>query len=579
MIRPPRPLEKLASLARDRGDSGLASEIAEAAAIAEAKQFTLAALGQFKRGKSTLLNALIGRPLLPMDVAPLTSIITVLAHGVPERSEVLFQDGRRREIQASEAQAFVTEEGNPGNALNVQAALFHIDAPLLAGGMRLVDTPGVGSVFGLNSAVTKGFLPRIDVALIVLGGDPPITGDELELVRAAAPRAGKLLFVMNKADLLDGETRAKAEAFSRKVISEALGKDPGPFLCVSARRALHGEHDPGIIELKEALGILVTEAGPQLAALAEESSIRYFADRLLQAIALEQRALLTPLEEMEGRIQRFKRAVQDVEDLALAVQGRLARSSGPDPEEHRARSEEFVLREHKEGERSILDALMKAKSRAEARRLVQPMAEDFARRSLGTWLQEVSEEAGRQLNERASRMADETRRLAVRVEQAASECFNVPLARYEIRCPEPDFERIPYEFVRPTLALDPQDWLYPLLESILPGVMARGLALRRARSLLQDWLRTNLHAIEARRVDVLDGSVRALQQDMMEALHHLEKSILVTLETGIQQKSLGERAVAARLSVLERQEEAVGSVLHDDSASVIPRVLPERVSS
>ncbi|OYW05203.1 MAG: hypothetical protein B7X11_02125 [Acidobacteria bacterium 37-65-4] len=555
------PFEKLASVAKDRGDPGLASEIAEAAALAEAKQFTLAALGQFKRGKSTLLNALIGRPLLPMDVAPLTSIITVLAHGVPERSEVLFQDGRRREIKASEAQSFVTEEGNPGNALDVQAALFHIDAPLLAGGMRLVDTPGVGSVFGLNSAVTKAFLPRIDVALIVLGGDPPITGDELELVRAAVPRAGKLLFVMNKADLLDDETKAKAEAFSRKVLSEVLGQDPGPFLCVSARRALRGEPDPGVIELKAALGRLVTEAGAQLAALAEESSIRYFADRLLQAIALEQRALLTPLEEMEGRIQRFKRAVQDVEDLALAVQGRLARSSGYDPQEHRARSEEFLQHEQREGVRSIHEALIRARSRTEARRLVQPMAEDFARQSLGTWLQEVSEEVGRLLNEKSARMADETRRLAVRVEQAASECFNVPLARYDIRCPEPDFERIPFEFVRPTLALDPQDWLYPVLESLLPGAMARGLGLQRARALLQVWLRTNLHAIEARRVDVLDGAVRALQQDMVEALRHLEKSILVTLETGIQQKSLGEKAVAARLSALARQEEVVDTKL------------------
>ena len=357
-----------------------------------------------------------------------------------------FKTAEAREIKTSEVPAFVTEEGNPGNTLQVKAALFHLDAPLLAGGMRLVDTPGVGSVFGLNSAVTKAFLPRIDVALIVLGGDPPITGDELELVRAAAPRAGMLLFVMNKADLLDDETRTKAEAFSRKVLSEALGQDPGPFLMVSARGALRGQNDSGVGELKAVLENLVQDAGPQLAALAEAASLEYFAGRLRQDIALERRALLTPIEEMEARIQRFKDAVQDVEDLALAVPARLARSGGPDAREDEARREEFLRQEEDKGLNRIREALTGAQSRAEARRLVQPLTEDLARGSVAAWLGQVSEEASRLLAEKAARMEAETARLAGRVEQAASECFDVPVAPCEIRRPELDFERIPFEF-------------------------------------------------------------------------------------------------------------------------------------
>jgi len=561
-------LADLEKIARERGEAALAVDIAEAKRAAEAGQFTLALLGQFKRGKSTLLNALLGRTVSPVDVAPLTSTIIVIQDGAPEHCEIQFQDGRREAVAFNRIATFVTEEGNPGNLLGVQAAFIYLEHPLLTLGVRLVDTPGVGSVFSLNTDVTQNFLPRIDVALLVLGGDPPITGEELDLVRAAAPRVGKLIFVMNKADLLDDETKTKAEAFSRKVLSEVLGQDPGPFLCVSARRAILGERDSGLSALKRALEEMVTEAGPQLAALAKSASSQYFADRLLQAIALERRALLTPIEDMESRIQRFKRAVQDVEDLALAVQARLAHSGGLDPQEAEFQREEFLREEEREGVRSLSGALREARSRGEARRLVQPMAESLARKSMGSWLEQVSEELNRVVGDRASRIAEETGRLAERVEQAASDCFDVPLTPYEIRRPKPDLDRIPFEFVRPTLALDPQDWLFPVLETLLPAAMSRALALRRARSLLKVWLRTNLYAIEARRVDVLDGSVRVLQQDMMDALHHLEKSILVTLETGIQQKSLGEQAVAARLSALDRQQEAVEAVRSSDAPMV-----------
>jgi len=554
-------LADLEKIARERGEATLAVDIAEAKRAAEAGQFTLALLGQFKRGKSTLLNALLGRTVSPVDVAPLTSTIIVIQDGAPEHCEIQFQDGRREAVAFNRIATFVTEEGNPGNLLGVQAAFIYLEHPLLTLGVRLVDTPGVGSVFSLNTDVTQNFLPRIDVALLVLGGDPPITGEELDLVRAAAPRVGKLLFVMNKADLLDDETKTKAEAFSRKVLSEALGQDPGPFLCVSARRAILGERDSGLSALKRALEEMVTEAGPQLAALAESASSQYFAGRLLQTIALERRALLTPIEDMEGRIQRFKRAVQDVEDLALAVQARLAHSGGLDPQEAEFQREEFLREEEREGERSLSGALREARSRREARRLVQPMAESLARKSIGSWLEQVSEELNRVVGERTSRIAEETGRLAERVEQAASDCFDVPLTPYEIRRPKPDLDRIPFEFVRPTLALDPQDWLFPVLETLLPTAMSRALALRRARSLLKVWLRTNLYAIEARRVDVLDGAVRMLHEDMAGSLRNIGEVVLATIQSGMEEKTQGEFAIAHRLGELDRQEESVRSVL------------------
>ncbi len=550
-------LNDLERIARERGELALAADIAEAGKAAEAGQFTLALLGQFKRGKSTLLNALLGRPVSPVDVAPLTSTIIVIQQGSDERCEIQFQEGRREAVAFEEIATYVTQEGNPGNRLGVQAAFVYLDHPLLSLGVRLVDTPGVGSVFGLNTDVTQGFLPRIDVALVVLGGEPPITGDELELVKAAAPRAGKLIFVMNKADLLEGETRLKAEAFARKVIGEALACDPGPFLFLSARRAVRGEEDGGFRELARTLEELAREAGGQLAALAESASKEYFAGRLRHAMALERQALLTPMEEMGSRIERFKRAVEDVEDLALAAQSRLARVEGVDPREAEVERAEFARTQLAAALKRVDQALRETRERWARRRLIQPLSERLVREAVAAWLQRATDETLRLVKDRTERIATETRRLAERVERAAAECFDVPLTSYTIRPPKTDFDRILLEFVNPTLALDPQDWLFPLLETVLPSHLADAVARRRAASLMADWLRANLYAIEERRVEELDGAMRLLQQDMMQALHHLEEAILATIELGVRQREQGEQAVAERLEVLSRQEAAI----------------------
>lgn len=550
-------LNDLERIARERGELALAADIAEAGKAAEAGQFTLALLGQFKRGKSTLLNALLGRPVSPVDVAPLTSTIIVIQQGSDERCEIQFQEGRREAVAFEEIATYVTQEGNPGNRLGVQAAFVYLDHPLLSLGVRLVDTPGVGSVFGLNTDVTQGFLPRIDVALVVLGGEPPITGDELELVKAAAPRAGKLIFVMNKADLLEGETRLKAEAFARKVIGEALACDPGPFLFLSARRAVRGEEDGGFRELARTLEELAREAGGQLAALAESASKEYFAGRLRHAMALERQALLTPMEEMGSRIERFKRAVENVEDLALAAQSRLARVEGVDPREAEVERAEFARTQLAAALKRVDQALRETRGRWARRRLIQPLSERLVREAVAAWLQRATDETLRLVKDRTERIATETRRLAERVERAAAECFDVPLTSYTIRPPKTDFDRILLEFVNPTLALDPQDWLFPLLETVLPSHLADAVARRRAASLMADWLRANLYAIEERRVEELDGAMRLLQQDMMQALHHLEEAILATIELGVRQREQGEQAVAERLEVLSRQEAAI----------------------
>lgn len=208
-------------------------------------RFHLAVLGQFKRGKSTLLNALLGEEVLPAAVVPLTARPTFIRHGEQRRARVAFEDDRSpEEVKVDDAEGLrraltphVSEEENPDNREGVaEVEVFH-PADLLARGVVLIDTPGIGSTHQHNTTTTRDFLPQCDAALFMVSADPPITEVGLEFLQEVEQHVPRVFFVLNKMDLLRGKERAEATDFLRRVLKEDGRTDPRVFE-VSARDAL-----------------------------------------------------------------------------------------------------------------------------------------------------------------------------------------------------------------------------------------------------------------------------------------------------------------------------------------------------
>ena len=150
-------------------------------------RFTLAVLGQFNRGKSSLMNAIMGRQILPTGVLPLTSAITVLRFGSHERLVVERKGWPFPETAPFSALAgYVTQQGNPGNEKQVERVYVELPVPFLRRGLEFVDTPGVGSAVDANTATTMDFLPRCDAALFVTSVDTPLTAVETDLLSSRA---------------------------------------------------------------------------------------------------------------------------------------------------------------------------------------------------------------------------------------------------------------------------------------------------------------------------------------------------------------------------------------------------------
>jgi GTPase Era involved in 16S rRNA processing len=204
----------------------------------------LVVAGQFKRGKTSLLNALLGQELLPVAVLPLTSVVTMLRFGQQIQAEIVFESGNRLPIPVEDVAAFVTESGNPRNHKHVSRAEVSCPNEYLGEGLVLIDTPGIGSVYSHNTQVTYDFLPRIDGAIFVTSPEPAISEVELQLLNELKDRAEGLFLVLNKADQVGPRELAEVLDFTRQAAKEAS------IFAVSAKRALEAKlrGDPALLE-------------------------------------------------------------------------------------------------------------------------------------------------------------------------------------------------------------------------------------------------------------------------------------------------------------------------------------------
>ncbi|HXH14101.1 MAG TPA: dynamin family protein [Alphaproteobacteria bacterium] len=277
-----------------------------------AEQFNLVVLGQFKRGKSTLINALLGADLLPTAVVPLTSIVTIIHYGPQPRALVTFLDGHEREVDVADIALFITEPQNPANVKRVAQVVVSFPAEFLRDGVRLVDTPGVGSVFAGNTGTTVDYLPQADAAIFLLAADQPISQAELEFLHTARAHAAKFFFVLNKIDYLSERELKESLEFSARVISACLAPEVVIYP-VSGRLALQARRDADVTKL-EASGLpafeqaladfLRREKGATLLASLRRK-LRALVVETQNAIDLELSATRMPAAMLAERIAAF----------------------------------------------------------------------------------------------------------------------------------------------------------------------------------------------------------------------------------------------------------------------------------
>jgi ribosome biogenesis GTPase A len=287
----------------------------------------VAVLGQFNRGKSTFINALLGLDVLPISVLPITSVPTVISSG-STRCVISFSNGNDDSVVEGDIalirkhlDAYVTEANNPKNTLCVSDAIVQCRSKLLEHGTVLIDTPGFGSTHTHNTRTTLDLLASCDAALFLLSADLPITQVEVDFLREVVKTVPRLFFIYNKVDLLNRHELQISEQFIRDTLMNAFGFTLGVRLFpVSARMMLGRGDDTRAFEQsglaaveKEILDFLLREKYFTLS----EALTGKFRDALAAIIASLTASLQT-LSEPVDKKKTYLDQVAQVESTAQA---------------------------------------------------------------------------------------------------------------------------------------------------------------------------------------------------------------------------------------------------------------------
>lgn len=229
--------------AEERHDEHRKASARELLARLAEDRFQLAVIGQFSRGKSTLMNAILGRTYLPTGALPMTSVVTSVRYGTRPRVKVRRRRDERWPIETSldELVRFVAQASAEREELQVVSAEVEVPAEILRLGFYFVDTPGIGSAIAANTATTKRFLPEADAVIFVTSFDAPLSEPELEFLLEVGRHVEKLFFVVNKLDLVSPAEAQTIVRFVRdRLARDAQGAELRVF-AISARDALEAK--------------------------------------------------------------------------------------------------------------------------------------------------------------------------------------------------------------------------------------------------------------------------------------------------------------------------------------------------
>ena len=287
--------------------------------------------GEAKRGKSTLVNRLVGRDVLPYGVLPVTAIATTVRveHGGDERLEVHYTEGRTERRAVADLTDLVTERGNPGN----RRAVAGVDVILSTGDLggypvELVDTPGTGSIFEHNTRAAHEAYTSLDAVIVVLTADPPITSADRAILIELSAAAVQTFVIVNKADRLSAHELADATRFTESVCADA-GLN-GPIWAMSAR-----DRDDGLLGFQHAFEIYLASRGADDTTRALAGHASRLANRMrdealvtLRAAELAAAAGRDQVDRFSDRITDLTHRTHELGDLCSTTRARLLRILG-----------------------------------------------------------------------------------------------------------------------------------------------------------------------------------------------------------------------------------------------------------
>jgi GTP-binding protein EngB required for normal cell division len=574
-------LEELMQVAADRENRFAVDLLRETKQRLERETFTLVILGEFKRGKSTFVNALLGEALLPTAIVPLTAIPTIIQYGPRTAARVLFLDGSAREIGIHEIAQYVTERENPGNKKQVREVHITHPSPFLQQGVMLVDTPGVGSVYQHNTEAAYAYLPRSDAAVFILSVDIPLSKSELAYLQDIKQHVGKLFFAVNKVDVVADDDAREAIAFTRQVLGGVFDGQEVPLLPISARLALEAKREgngdklerSGMGTFEALLGDFITRGKGRF--IREVTAAR--ALRILSELELEleiwRRAMEDTVEGLNEKIRRFneelERLEQEREDsiyLLYREVDRLGREVEEDMIAFRDACAPKLLEQLED-----FGARLEVRSAREAARELKEYVRETVRATLDAKRRSAREALQEKFNAVAARFFRRIEDIVDRMMAVSAEIFQVSVEQVAAKEYILGDRRFYFHFAEhPTFIPTLED--LPVM-GLLPGRILRRQLVGNARKMLLELLDRNCGRVREDLVEGLKEEVRDVAGELRLRADAVARGLRAALEKAAAQrqasaaeKEAAERARRGQHERLQRVKRTLKEILDRGAA-------------
>ena len=547
-------VQNLSQINEDSGGKRL-NEVSDKLTL---EQFNLVVMGQFKRGKSTLINALLGAEILPTAIVPLTSIVTIIRYGKESKAEVRYLNDNKEDIQLSDIPKFVTEKENPKNKLGVKDVDVFYPSDYLKNGVRIIDTPGVGSVFKHNTDVAYAYLPYVDAGIFIVTPDPPLGGAKHRFLKEVREHADKFFFVLNKIDLVDEKDLAESIAFTDDLLRKTLEK-PVNLYPVSAKFALTGKLQgdseklarSGVLTFERDLtDFLHCEKGKTFLHSVISSLLKYIADETM-ACKLEQEAARLTVEELKSKITSFekyaKTTIKDRDRQGFILDGHINKlQQGLDENLAALKKEDLPV---------LLGKLDKVFSQKTAR---NPSSHELEKEMENYVFEEIktifiafrkneTEKIAAALEEIYLDIAKRTNDIIENIVKMTSDLFQVglkPFTTVEKLTKKSDF----YFLLRD----DPGaiELISLSVRFALPGFMAKGIILKRMKDTISSRFERHCGRVRYDLIRRVDSTSRQFKKSLNDKIDLTLSTIREALNRAVALKDQSEKEVSQTLSTL-----------------------------
>ncbi|GBD99371.1 bacterial dynamin-like protein [bacterium BMS3Abin07] len=524
-------------------------------------RFNLVVVGQFKRGKTTFINSLLGADILPTAVVPLTSIVTVIEHGPKVHVNVTFNDGTTKEVPPDDLPEYVTEKGNPKNEKDVAEVVIKYPSAYLKDGVRLIDTPGVGSVYQHNTDVAYEYLPRSDATVFLISVDQPLSKAEVDFLKDVRQYSDRIFFLQNKADYLTPDELVESLEYTRTTIENEVGYTSPELYPVSAKFGLEGKLKGDNELLKKSnlpafeerlYRFLIEEKGMILIRSVSNNLLRVISEAVLRTELLL-KSLQSPLEEIERKLRAFEEKHKEIEsdkrDFEILLEGEAKRITAemldPDLEEVKREISEKFLPEF-DGFYQENKALSPGKLRKTLESfIVQGVKESYSifRKNEDTKISLAFEKVADRFIKKINTVIDELLRYS-------SELFSIKFESFSAEALWSMKSGFYYKFKDEQLMIE---MLGEALTSLMPRFVSNRIVRRTMKKYLLEMIERQSGRIRWDFIDRLQKSRLEFRWQMLGKIDETVKGIGEAVRKGLEERKKGEET--ARKREVEVKEE------------------------